>query len=448
MKNRRSTPSSASIPEVISSRVESERENILGFLMEFIDHKSINPDRALPEEPGEEKSCQEWLRDRLAEMDVFEKIDLWEVAPGRPNLVGVFGKNYNPEKSIIFNGHVDVVPVTGQQYANWTIGHPWNASVVDGKVYGRGSADMKGGITAVLWAIKTLADLKLPLAGNIVAAMNIGEESSNFDYGSRAVVRRGYLAPLLVNAEPTNLDICPATKGAFFFKINVIGRGIHVAYNNLAIYPSPYGEDITGVSAIAKARQIMDAYDHLNEQWAMHNKHPLSPPGGMNHCLVSIRGGEYLGSVPEQCELIYIVWFNPDHKSSAVMQEIRDVLQSVVERDYWLREHPPELEIPYYGADKNIYETIDIPIDGRECRTIAEAYQEIVGEPARFRCFPAVCDANAYYDMGIPSIIIGPGDLTMGTHAENESVPVEQIITAAKVYANIAVKWLGTEENR
>jgi len=435
-----------SISQTISSQVENEKDNIIDFLMEFINKKSINPDRALTEEPGGEKSCQEWLRDQLVEMGFFDKIDYWEVTPERPNLVGVYGKQQDPEKAIIFNGHVDVVPVTKQQYANWTIGSPWNARIVNDRVYGRGSADMKGGITAYLWAMKVLADTKISLAGNIIAAMNIGEESSNFDFGSRAIVKRGYRAPLLVNAEPTNLSICPATKGAFFFKITITGKGTHVAYNNLALYPSPYGEEIAGVSAIAKATQMIHAFDLLNNQWAMHNKHPLSPPGGMNHCLVSIRGGEYLGSVPDKCELIYIVWFNPNFKSSVVMKEIETVLKSIIDHDYWLKEHPPELEMPYYGADKNIYEPIDIAVDRRECQTIFEAYEEAVGEKPVFRCFPAVCDANAFNDMGIPSIIIGPGDLTMGTHAENEYVPVDQVIAATKIYANIAVKWLGLEE--
>ena len=431
--------------ETISNQVEKERENIIDFLIEFINQKSINPDRALPEEPGGENLCQEWLRDQMVKMDVYNKIDIWEVASKRPNLVGVIGEEKQTENVIMFNGHVDVVPVTKQQYKNWTIGSPWKAERIGDRIYGRGASDMKGGNTAFLWAAKILTEAKFSLEGSLIASINVGEESSNFDIGSRAIVRRGYRAPLLINAEPTNLIVCPATKGAFFFKITIPGQGAHVAYNNLALFPSPPGDQLMGVNAIGKAKQVMSVFENLNHQWGMHNKHPISPPGGMNNCLVKIRGGEYLGAIPEYCELIYIVWFNPNFKSEVVMEEIRRVLDSVVSNDYWLKDHPPKLEMPYLEADKNIYEPIDIPESSKECVTIAEAYEEVTGEKPVFQCFPAVCDANAFYELGIPSIILGPGDLTMGTHAENEYVPIEQVIIATKIYASIAVKWLGLE---
>ncbi|MEA3477938.1 MAG: M20/M25/M40 family metallo-hydrolase, partial [Bacteroidota bacterium] len=215
--------------ETISNQVEKERENIINFLIEFINQKSINPDRALPEEPGGEKLCQEWLRDQMAKMDVFNKIDIWELASNRPNLVGVIGEEKKTDNAIMFNGHVDVVPVTKQQYKSWTIGSPWKAERIGDRIYGRGASDMKSGITAFLWAAKILAEAKFSLEGSLITSINVGEESSNFDIGSRAIVRRGYRAPLLINAEPTNLIVCPATKGAFFFKISIPGQGAHVA---------------------------------------------------------------------------------------------------------------------------------------------------------------------------------------------------------------------------
>ena len=429
--------------ENISRYIDQHAEQILEFLKEFIHQKSINPDRALPGEPGDVFACQEWLRDQMRNMGIFDSIDFWEVEPRQPNLVGVIEGPGKVAKSLMFNGHADVVPVTELQYKNWTIGEPWKASRIDDRIYGRGAADMKSGVTAFLWGIRALRDENIHLSGRLLAAVNIGEESANFDAGSRAVVRRGHTASFMVNTEPTNLEIYPATMGAFFFKVTVFGKGAHVAYNRRVLHPSPYGEEVLGVNAILKAKRIIDVYEELNQQWGLYRKHPLTAPGSMNAVLVSVRGGEYLGSVPDHCELIYLVWFNANLHGPDVMDEIRNVLENLVKSDYWLKDNPPMIEMPYFGADKNNYEPIDLPVEHPGCAALTQAYRDVMNREPVVGCFSAVCDANAYYEMGIPAILFGPGDLSMGTHAENEYVPVDQVISAAKIYANMAIHYLG-----
>ena len=429
----------------VNAYIEDNQDQIITFLREFINHRSINVDRALPEEAGDEKVCQDWLRQEMENMGIFDRIDHWEIEKGRPNLAGVIGDPETSEKSIMFNGHVDVVPVTRKQYQDWRYGSPWEATFIDGRVYGRGATDMKGGITAMLWAVKALSDLGVKINGHLILAFNTAEESSNFDIGSRSVINRGYRPQLVINAEPTNLIICPATKGLFSFKVTVKGKSAHVAHNNLVLYPSHYGTDMPGVNAINKARKVLDAFDDLNQQWGLHRKHPVTPPGGMNLCLVSMKGGEYLSSIPDSCELIYLVWFNPDLNSNVVMAEIRDTLENVINSDYWFKDHPPALEMPYLEADKNIYEPIDIKTDDKACQALGDAFELVMKKPARFECFPAVCDANVFYEAGIPALIMGPGDLSMGAHGSNEYVPVEQVINASKIYANMLINWLGTK---
>jgi len=401
----------------ISERVQKESKNIINFLCEYINHKSINPDRALPDEPGNVYDCQSWLKEELIKMDIYNKVDFWEEEKGRPNVVGVINGD-DSKKSIMFNGHTDVVPLTEKQYSDWSSGSPWKAEVIDSKVYGRGASDMKGGITSFLWAVKILKDLKIPIKGDIIVSMNIGEESQNTDIGSRSIVKRGYRPTLLINAEPTNLEIYPATIGWFFFKVTVLGKSAHVAYNRQSMYPTPFGKELLGVNAIEKMDIVLNTFRRLNQQWGMYKKHPLSPPGNMNLCLVSIKGGKYYSSIPESCEAIYAVSFNPDLKSEEVIREIKNVLENTASTDYWLKEDHIKLEIPYLEIDKNVVEPINISKKHEGCIGLSKAYREIMKVEPKFGCFPAVCDANLFFDLGIPSIIFGPGDLSMGTHAE------------------------------
>jgi acetylornithine deacetylase len=341
----------------------------------------------------------------------------------------------------MFNGHTDVAPLTKKQYASWSIGSPWRAEIIDGKIYGRGASDMKGGITSFLWAIKILKDLGVKIKGDIIAAINIGEESQNTKIGSRSIVKRGYIPDLLINAEPTNLEIYPATIGWFFFKVTVFGKASHVAYNRQSIYPTPYSSKVLGVNAIEKMDTVIDFIKRLNYQWGINRKHPLSQPGNMNLCIVSINGGEYFSSIPDSCEAIYAVSFNPDLKSREVIREIKDTVKNAASSDYWLKEGHIKLEIPYLKIDKNVVEPIDIPKTYEGCIALLKAYREIMRAEPNFGCFPAVCDANTFHSFGIPSIIFGPGDLSMGTHAENEYIPVDQVINATKIYANFIIKW-------
>src|SRR5206468_3795061 len=132
----------------------------------------------------------------------------------RPNLAAVL-RGSDPRPGLMFNGHSDTVEVTPDQRAAWT-GDPWSADIRSGLLYGRGATDMKGGNAAFLWAAKTVAEVGVPLARSVIVSVNIAEETAEAEVGPASVLARGYKAPLIVNAEPTNLRICPATMGWFF----------------------------------------------------------------------------------------------------------------------------------------------------------------------------------------------------------------------------------------
>ncbi len=418
--------------------IDQQANELLQFLQQYVAHKSVNPGRGTPEDPGEEESCQRWLAGELGRMDCFDKIDLWADVPGRPNLAAVMtGRTGRP--GLMFNGHTDTVEVTPLQREKW-IGDPWSGEIRNGSLYGRGSTDMKSGNAAFLWEAKVLSELGMSLRDDLILTFSIGEETGEADIGPLSVLRRGYRAPFVVNAEPTNLRVCPATVGWFFFKITVLGKGLHPASRYAAVYPSREPLSLPSIDAIEKLRKIMDALTLVERDWALHQRHMFMPPGGMNMCPVYLHGGNLRASMPEQCEVVYAVVYNPALRSDEVMQQIRAGIDGVVASDTWLREHPPVIEVPVIHQ---VLEPVNLPLEHPAVQKLAAAYRDALGMNPEFGSLPGPCDANIMGEDGVTTVIFGPGDLGMNAHGANEYVPVEQVIDACKVYASLIVDCCG-----
>ncbi len=422
----------------VFQKIDDQASELLGFLRHYVAHKSVNPGRATPEEPGEEESCQRWLKGELERMGCFDKIDLWADAPGRPNLAAVISGR-SGQAGLMFNGHTDTVEVTRPQKERW-IGDPWSGETRDGNLYGRGSTDMKGGNTAFLWAAKVLCELSMKLRHDLILTFSIGEETGEADIGPLSVLRRGYSAPFVVNAEPTSLRVCPATMGWFFFKITVVGKGRHPASRYAAIYPSHKPLPLPGIDAVEKLRKIMDALTQLERDWALYQRHMFMPPGGMNMCPVYIHGGNLRASLPEQCEAVYAVVYNPALRGDEVMRQIQAAIDGVVTSDTWLRDHPPVIEVPVIHQ---VLEPVNLPLDHPAVQSLAAAYRDALGIEPEFGSLPGPCDANIMSEAGVATVIFGPGDLAMNAHGANEYVPVRQVIDACKVYASLIIDCCG-----
>lgn len=419
-------------------RIDQQASELLQFLQQYVAHKSVNPGRGTPEDPGEEESCQRWLAGELERMGCFDKIDLWADVPGRPNLAAVVaGRSGQP--GLMFNGHTDTVEVTPLQRESW-IGDPWSGETRDGNLYGRGSTDMKSGNAAFLWAAKVLCEMGISLRDNLILTFSIAEETGEADVGPLSVVRRGYTAPFVVNAEPTRLRVCPATMGWFFFKITVVGKGLHPASRYAAVYPSRDPLPLPGIDAVEKLRKIMDALTQLEHDWALHQRHIFMPPGGMNMCPVYIHGGDLRASMPEQCEVVYAVVYNPALRSEEVIRQIRVGVDGVVASDTWLREHPPVIEVPVIHQ---VLEPVNLPLEHPAVQKLAMAYRDALGNHPEYGSLPGPCDANIMNEAGITTVIFGPGDLAMNAHGANEYVPVQQVVDACKVYASLMVDCCG-----
>lgn len=334
------------------------------------------------------------------------------------------------------------MPVTPDQKEQWTLGTPWGGEVLDGRMYGRGASDMKGAIASYVMAARILNDAGVELNGDLLLAQTSGEESGRHEIGCDTVLERGWTSDLAVFPEPTNFRVFPTLKGEIFFRLSVTGKSTHIANRYMVTQPLAHGTERPGISAIDKMLKYQLAILDLEKDWGRHRSHPAVRPGGQFVSMNTIRGGDSLTSIPDSCEATGSLLFNPDLTSAEVIAEVQAVVDRVTQNDSWLRDHPPVLEIPYDGLLK---EPVNLDWDHPGVRTIEAVTVETLGFVPSKATSPWVCDANFWFPRGQPSLAFGPGDATWGIHGTNEFVPVDDLISACKVFAALAIDWCGVE---
>jgi acetylornithine deacetylase len=421
--------------------IEGRRDEIVEFAAEFIRQPSINPDL----EPNEdaERPGQEWLRDQFEQMGGWE-IDYYEVATNRPNVVAT-RKGTGGGRSLIWAAHTDVVPVTPEQREQWVGSGPFSGEVIDGKLYGRGASDMKGAIAAYTMAARIIRDQGIELQGDLKLVQSPGEEAGRRDIGCNTVLERGHTADIAIFPEPSNFDIYPTIKGELYFKLTVPGKSTHICNRNLVAQPLPHGVERPGVSAIDNMLKYQLAILELEKQWGLWRTHPRVPAGGMYININTMQAGTSLTSVPDSAEATGSLLFNPDLTAAEVIEEIEATIDQVTQADYWLRDHPPILDIPLDSASTApwVKEPVDLDPDHSIIGTIQQATEQATGRKPNVTISPFVCDANFWFPLGQPSLVYGVGDPSWGIHGTNEHLPVQDLIDATKAFALTTMEWCG-----
>lgn len=418
--------------------IESHRHDIEEFLAEYVRRRSIDPRRELIDvEAGGTNECQEWLFGRLLELGTFETV---ERRPAGPDQITVAARlpmsGHGEHRSLTFNGHTDVVPVTAEQYREWVDEDPWSGTIIDGYLYGRGAADMKGGSTAAIWATHLLIQAGVVPEGLCSLTFTVGEESGHKEIGPLAVLDDGYGADLVVIPEPTGLDVCAAAVGWFFFRIEVEGQAAHAAGRGKSIHPSEQGA--TGVNAIELMARIMTRLRELETQWGLHVRHPLMEPGTMAINPIHISGGALQATTPEYCSADFTVIVSPNLTCDEAIQQIRDVVESVSIGDPWLTAHPPVITAPFL---QDAYESVPLP-ENSNARDIFLAARNGHGTPGRIALLATPSDANFFAAEGQETIVCGPGRFVGdGVHGLNERISIDSVIDAAKTYASFVIDW-------
>jgi acetylornithine deacetylase/succinyl-diaminopimelate desuccinylase family protein len=365
--------------------------------------------------------------------------DLWEVEKGRANLVGIWrGKGRG--RSLLLNGHVDVVSPGPSE--KWTVAGPWSGEIIAGKIYGRGSTDMKGGIAAAVFAMKAVLKAGYRPKGDVFIQSVVGEETMETYAGTGAALQRGYRADAAIVCEasgpPHRLSINTASPGLVVMQVKVKGKAAHISMRDELIRPGGMGAAV-GVSAIDKVFLVYQALLKLEEKWGQTKRHPaFTRPGHFVLFPTVIQGGDMMAaSIPEECSMMYIIWHPPQDTPEGVAEEIQAHIARFAQTDPWLRENPPEVYVPLFSWPP--FETSpEEPI----CKVAAAASEAVFNRPAILYGAAYTSDASFIRQAGIPTILVGPGSIEVA-HGFNEYVAIQDLLDAAKLYAMTIVEWCG-----
>jgi acetylornithine deacetylase len=396
-------------------------------------------------EPGDpardEVRLQELLASRLRA--VGAEVDLWEPEPtgtgnrfvpdgldfqGRPQLLAhLSGRSH--ARSLLLNGHIDAV--TPGEISRWT-SHPFRTEVRDGQLYGRGVADMKGGIAAMLFALECLNREGIQLGEDIVFCTNTDEESSGA--GGYAVVGHGLSADAGICAEPTGFNVWTACRGTWMATMTLLGRTGHAEMTH------PHWSQGGAVNAIEKLPIVLQSISAMREDWRRRpdHQHPLLNPGDIVPTVV--RGGEWIVTYPESCSLTVDVTYLPSHVDAAgsggrVAREVMGRINAAAQTDLWLAEHPLLWQF--------ICDTVpaEVPSDLPLVGLLLEA-ATAVGRTGAIGGLDSWHDAATYTRFGIPTVSFGPLGVETA-HTVNEHMPVDSLVDYCCAVALAAMRFHG-----
>jgi acetylornithine deacetylase len=431
-------------PAVVEA-VEASQAGLHGLLRDLIGFRTESQAKEATHFPEEARRCTDYVAAFLSELG-FE-VQGWDVGPSatfeaHPLLVARLAGS-GGGRSLAFNGHVDVVPVGDR--SSWSE-DPFGGAIVDGRLYGRGATDMKGGIAAAMWATKAALEHGPRPRGDIV--FHIVSDEEVVGNGTREIVERAGACDVTLSLEPTELRLCAAEGGLVHFRIEVEGVEAHASTRYLSVHAGGNGEG--GVNAVEKTVKIIVALQELERQWANTKSHRILPPGFDTLSPGIIVGGpgggadgrlnlfSNAGTAPNYCSVEYNMWFYPDESFDEVQAEVEDFVSAVCRTDPWLREHPPRFT---WKLGNIFFPPLDVPLDHPAVSTLADCLHEVGLDPTP-QGFGAATDLAWYGERSLPGIVCGPGSLAQ-CHVADEYVDTEQLVLAARVYAQMLVEWCG-----
>lgn len=406
--------------------VETLRHEAVALCRDLVRINTVNPYSG-GRITGLEKDGQAFLKPILEAMgaratlfepppDIYERMGV--LGPkgrsfeSRPNLVAEFDFGADGP-TLILNGHMDTVDVSGMTV------EPFGGEIRDGRVWGRGASDCKGGLAAAIVAIKALLPFRVDLRGKILLESAVDEECSGSGAGTLACCLAGYRGDAAVVVDGNDLDITLGCGGCLTADLRVQGQAGHAAHG--------------GISAVDKAIIIKSAIDCFDAE-----RRQRFPNVRVN--LGVFNAGVHAAVVPGSAYLsLNIVYALPEAQAAEdagegfcglpVRRAFEKTIRATERNDPWLAEHPAHIE---WVKDLIPFET---PQDARIIRDLFSAFRASVGRDPRVHTVPAWLDATYLHHFAqTPVVVFGPG-LSTACHASDENVPVENLVNAGKAMA-------------
>lgn len=377
--------------------------DVVRLCQNLVRFESVNP-------PGDELEIAEYVGDVLRKAGMT--VEVVSHTPTRGSVLARLEGN-GDSPALLYTGHLDVVPVGAEAWLH----EPFGGEVAEGKLWGRGASDMKGGDAAMIAATQVLAAADVPLKGDLILAFTAGEEGEQL--GATALAGRLQSVPLqaVVVAEPSYNDVYIAEKGAFWLKITTYGKTAHGSMPEL------------GQNAIMRMVPLLRELDSLTIPY---EEHPLL--GNFTRSVDTISGGVATNVVPDQCEITIDQRTVPGQDHDAIARQVEELVADLEER------------MPGFRASVEVIND-RIPVATSPNEPVVQRFYDTVDRVTGKR--PEPKGVNYYTDgvvfapeLEAPMIICGPGKAGLA-HQPNEHVEISKLVESAKIFTLVAAQLLG-----
>lgn len=380
-----------------------DEQEIIAFLQTLVRTNSENP-------PGNEMEVGHIIANELETIGCH--VELQMVEKGRFNVIGII-EGESKEK-LLFNGHMDTVKA-GDVDA-WD-DDPFGGEIHNGKLFGRGSTDMKAGLTSMIFALKAVLHSGVSLKKGIMFTAVIDEEV--FFKGTKALIDSHKLRDCEWGfvSEPSSLNIATRQKGGIEFLARTYGKSAHA------------GVAFSGDNAIYKMNKVVDALERYNETLKARMNLPFLKHPTVN--VGRIQGGTGVTFVPDFCEIEFDRQVLPGENIETVTREVTEVIE--------LLEKQQGINVELNKIQQ--FNTWEVSVRSQVVTMLASAYKKLFHREPIYSGFNGYSEVELLANNGIPSVIFGPGDITLA-HVPNENVQIQEVIDAAKVYALVAYNYV------
>ncbi|MGB7873280.1 MAG: ArgE/DapE family deacylase [Anaerolineales bacterium] len=371
---------------------------------EMIQINSINPSLT-PDGKGEAE-IGAYVAENLRELGL--NVTTSEIAPGRVNVVGVL-KGSGGGRSLLLNAHLDTVGVEGM-----TI-DPFGGELQDGRMYGRGSQDMKSSLAAMIAAAKAIVDAGIRLHGDLLITAVADEEHSSI--GTEALVKE-FKADGAIVTEPTDMHLCRAHRGFIWFEVETIGRAAH---------GSRYAE---GIDANMRMGRFLAELEKLEQELLQREGHELVGPPSLHAAL--IQGGTEISKYAERCKLTIERRIVPGETVEGTQAELQEIIDRLAEGDSSFK---ATVKATFWR------EPFEVPSDAEIIQVMDKILDERLGHHPEHIGQTFWTDAALIAEAGMETVLLGPKGY--GLHSAEEWVEMESVFDLAYVLAESAIQYCG-----
>jgi acetylornithine deacetylase len=425
--------------EGILRRIEGTAEEVVELTQRLVRYPSENW-----ETHGGEGDCQRfvasWMRDVFDRVDVFTPTEVpgctehpafW---PGRdysdrPNVVGTV-EGTGEGRSLIFHGHIDVVPIEELPWHH----APYGAELEQDRIFGRGSLDQKGGLAAALIAAKALRRAGIRLAGDVIVESVVDEEYAGAN-GTVACIVRGYRAEAAISTEPSNMQVHRTNRSGRVYRIVCSG-------GNPEQWIGPREEAVFNPTH-ALARMVLALQELELTRNRSERTHPITKeiPWTTPVMIAKVKAGDVrpggLLAIPPEAWLEAWIYGLPGITAEQLDREVMGFLEDWIAKDPFLVQHRPKII-----ASTRFLEPSSVPEDHPIVRTLARSIERVTGQPGIVKEGGSTSDAGILNNWGkTPTVTFGPGGGS--AHSPDEYVNVPDLLALTRIYALQMASWCG-----